>query len=50
VYGNIIQSSLVDEIARKVLTLVAVIYLPSVGVQLYGEVGRLDRAAATKAA
>jgi hypothetical protein len=46
--GNIFQSSRVDQIARNVLALVAVIYVPSVGVQLYGEIGRLDRAAATK--
>ena len=46
--GNIFQSSLVDQIARNVLALVAVIYVPSVGVQLYGEIGRLDRAAATE--
>jgi hypothetical protein len=44
--GNIFQSSLVDQIARDVLALVAVVYVPSVGVQLYGEIGRLDRAAA----
>ena len=48
--GNIFQSSLVDQIARNVLALVAVIYVPSVGVQLYGEIGRLDRAAAAKKA
>jgi hypothetical protein len=50
VEGNIFQSSVVDEIARNVLALVAVIYVPSVGVQLYGEIGRLDRAAAAKEA
>jgi hypothetical protein len=44
--GNIFQSSVVDQIARNVLALVALIYVPSVGVQLYGEMGRLDRAAA----
>ncbi len=38
--GNIFQSSLVDQIARNVLALVALIYVPSVGVQLYGEIGR----------
>ena len=43
--GNIFQSSTVDQIARNVLALVAVIYVPSVGVQLYGEIGRIDRAA-----
>ena len=48
--GNIFQSSLVDQIARNVLALVAVFYVPSVGVQLYGEIGRLDRADATKEA
>ena len=48
--GDIFQSSQVDQIARNVLALVAVIYVPSMGVQLYGEIGRLDRAAATKKA
>jgi hypothetical protein len=48
--GNIFQSSLVDQIARKVLALVALIYVPSVGVQLYGEIGRLDRAPTAKKA
>ena len=48
--GHIFQSSVVDQIARNVLALVAVIYVPSVGVQLYGEIGRLDCAAATKKA
>jgi hypothetical protein len=48
--GNIFQSSLVDQIARNVLALVAVFYVPSVGVQLYGEIGRLDRADAAKEA
>ncbi len=43
--GNVFQSSQVDQIARNVLALVAVIYLPSVGVQLFGEIGRLERAA-----
>jgi hypothetical protein len=42
--GNIFQSSSVDQIARGVLALVAVIYVPSVGVQIYGEIGRIDRA------
>jgi len=46
--GNIFQSSPVDQIARNVLALVAAIYVPSVGVQLYGEIGRLDRAGATR--
>ena len=48
--GNIFQSSAVDKIARNVLALVAVIYVPSVAVQLYGEIGRLDRAPTTKKA
>jgi hypothetical protein len=46
VEGNLFQSSQVDQIARNVLGLVAVIYVSSVGVQLYGEIGRLDRVAA----
>jgi hypothetical protein len=46
--GNMFQSSRVDQIARDVLALVAVIYVPSVGVQLYGEIGRLHRAPATR--
>jgi hypothetical protein len=50
VSGNIFQSSVVDQIARNVLALVAVIYVLSVGVQVYGEIGRLDRAAAPKKA
>jgi hypothetical protein len=48
--GIIFQSSLVHQIARNVLALVAVFYVPSVGVQLYGEIGRLGRAAASKEA
>jgi hypothetical protein len=42
--GNIFQSSVVDQIARNVLAFVAAIYVPSVGAQLYGEIGRVDRA------
>ena len=45
--GNIFQSSVVDQIARNVLALVAAIYVPSVGAQLYGEIGRVDRAVTT---
>ncbi len=41
--GDVLQSSQVDKIARDLLALVALIYVPSVGVQLYGEIGRLDR-------
>ena len=48
--GNIFKSSVVDQIARDVLGLVALIYVPSVGVQLYNEIGRIDRAGATKEA
>jgi hypothetical protein len=48
--GNIFQSSAVDQTARGVLALVALIYVPGVGVQIYGEMGRIDRAAATKGA
>jgi hypothetical protein len=48
--GNVFESSLADQIARSVLSLVALIYVPSVGVRLYGEIGRLDRAAAAKEA
>ena len=48
--GHIFNSSLVDPIARNVLGLVVMIYAPWVGIQLYGELGRLDRAAATKKA
>jgi hypothetical protein len=43
--GNIFQSSVVDQIARNVAALVAVIYVPGVGAWLYGEIGRVDRAA-----
>jgi hypothetical protein len=46
--GNIFQSSLVDPIARNVLALVAMIYVPSVAVQLYGEIGRIDRPGTAK--
>jgi hypothetical protein len=46
--GPLRRSSQVDQIARNVLALVAVIYLPSVGVRLSGELGRLDRGATTK--
>ncbi len=45
--GNIFQSSVVDQVARNVLALIGVIYLPCVGVQVYGELGRTDRAAIT---
>jgi hypothetical protein len=50
VQGNIFQSSAVDQIARDVLALVAAIYVPCVGIMLYGEIGRVDRAQAAKEA
>ena len=46
--GGIFESEQVDQTARDVLALVAVIYLPFVGVQLYGELGRVDRPALSK--
>ena len=39
--GNIFQSSVVDKIARDVLALVAAIFVPCVGIMLYGEIGRI---------
>ncbi len=45
--GTIFQSSVVDQIVRNVLALVAAIYVPSVGIMLYGEIGRIDRAVTT---
>jgi hypothetical protein len=48
--GNIFQSTAVDQVARGALALVAMIYVPSVGVQVFGEIGRIERAAATKRA
>ncbi len=48
--GRIFQSGAVDQIARGVLALVALIYVPSVGVLVHGEIGRIDRAAATQGA
>jgi hypothetical protein len=48
VEGNVFQSSSVDQIARDVLALVAAVYVPCVGVMIYGEIGRLNRAAAPK--
>jgi hypothetical protein len=44
--GNIFQSAEVDRIARDVLTLAALIYVSGVGIQIYGEMGRIDRTAA----
>jgi hypothetical protein len=49
--GNLFQSEEADRIARDVLALVAVVYVPCVGVMIYGEIGRVDRRAViTKAA
>ncbi len=45
--GDIFQSSVVDQIARNVLALVAAIYVPGVGALFYGEIGRVDRAVTT---
>jgi hypothetical protein len=46
--GHIFTSSQVDQIARDVLALVALIYVPSVGAQIYGELGRIGRSGAAK--
>ena len=46
--GNIFESSQVDQVARNVLALVAVIYVSGVGVQLYGEFGRISRGTPAK--
>ncbi len=43
--GDMFQSSEQDRIARDIFALVGVIYLPSVCVLLYGEIGRLERRA-----
>jgi hypothetical protein len=48
--GRIFQSAAVDEIARGVLAVAALIYLPGVGAQIYGEIGRIDRRATPKTA
>jgi hypothetical protein len=48
--GNLFQSGEADQIARNVLAVVAVVYVPCVGVQIYGEIGRINRAAVPKAA
>lgn len=45
--GNLFQSAVVDQIARNVLAVVAAVYVPCVGVMIYGEIGRVDRAVAT---
>ena len=46
--GDVFLSSVVDRIARDVLGLIALIYVPCVGIMLFGEIGRLDRTAAAK--
>ncbi len=48
--GNVFQSSKVDQIARDVLALVAVGYVPVLGILLYGEIGRVERTATIKPA
>jgi hypothetical protein len=45
--GNVFQSGEVDRIARGVLTLVALVYVPCVGLQVYGEIGRIGRPGGT---
>jgi hypothetical protein len=50
VTGHIFQSSALDQLAQSVLALVAVIYVPCIGVQIYSELGRINRAATTKGA
>jgi hypothetical protein len=50
VQGNIFQSTAVDQIARSILALVAVIYVPGVGAQIYNEIGRVSRPAAANGA
>lgn len=46
--GNLFQSAVVDQIARNVLAVVAAVYVPCVGVMIYGELGRVDRAVGAK--
>jgi hypothetical protein len=46
--GNIFQSAEVDRIARNVLAMVAVIYVPCVGLLVYGEIGRVERPAVAR--
>lgn len=50
VNGNLFQSGSVDQIARSVMTAVASIYIPSVGVMIYGELGRIDLTPTAKTA
>lgn len=47
--GGIFQSSEADRVARDVLALVAVFYVPLAAAELCGEIGRLDRSALAKA-
>jgi hypothetical protein len=44
VNGNMFPSDRVDQIARSVLAVVALFYVPLVGAQVYNEMGRIDRA------
>jgi hypothetical protein len=48
--GNVFESSAVDQIARNVMAVIGAIYVPCVGALIYGEIGRIDRVAATKGA
>ena len=45
--GKVFQSTKVDQVARDVLALVAVGYVPVLGLLLYGEIGRVERIATT---
>lgn len=44
VEGHLFESSRAEEVARNVLALIGVIYVPSVAVLVYGELGRRDPA------
>jgi hypothetical protein len=48
--GNLFPSDKVDQIARSVLALVALFYIPGVGMQIYNEMGRIGGAPVTKTA
>ena len=44
VEGNIFQSPAAEKIAREVFAVIASVYIPCVGVMVYNEIGRIDRA------
>ena len=44
VEGNIFQSPEAEKIAREVFAVIASVYIPCVGVMVYNEIGRIDRA------